>query len=196
MSIAFAWPPVVSKYFLTTAMYQECKSLNSVLLWLKEFATNEEQAAMLLVVSILEKLKRMDTFIKQDDKTYFFLSFNIFSVLGIIQSSFLARKEGHSNLPFKVEFLKPFGRRWVFVDFWRALDYWGDLGVLLVKPFFRTPFAARPRSHREYLQYLNRRSCLREDCVSGEWFGNLTARLGFQIYQETVRSRLENSDPG
>ena len=46
------------------------------------------------------------------------LSFSLYnSVLGIIPSSFLAHKKGHSNLPFKVEFLKPFRRCCFFFFF-------------------------------------------------------------------------------
>ena len=87
---------------------------------MKGFATNEEQAATLLVIFILEKLKRIGTLIKQDDKTDFFLSI-YFSLSNHTKFIFKMYKRS-SNLPFKVEFLRPFGRCCFFgVDFLRAL---------------------------------------------------------------------------
>ena len=62
----------------------------------------------------------MGTLIKQDDKTDFFLSV-YFSLRNNTKFIFSMQKMS-SNLPFKVEFLRPFGRGCFFwVDFLRAL---------------------------------------------------------------------------
>lgn len=62
--------------------------------------------------------------------------------------------------------------------------------MLVVKPLFSVFlfffFAARPHSHRGGLQEWDRRAYLRENYVTGKWFGKLSVRLGLQIYHELL----------